>query len=195
MGIVTSGTGTGTGTAVKLPSLKLIDDAIITSRDSDSSSGISMEACNQEDMLMLDIASSLEVHVNQHCLALLKSSYATNGLQGIELSIRPHSSRMNVAAPVTVAAVHSHSLSYPTFDKKFSPCPPLDRGSKSSEILLMNVATAAAATGTSDLKTSPPSTALYASAEAERKSAKMIEMAKKVAALKARQQKGIGSSL
>lgn len=191
MGIVTSGTGTGTGTALKLPFLKLLDDAIITSRD--SSAGISMEACNQE--VMLDIASSLEVYVNQHCLALLKSSYATNGLQGIELSIRPHSSRINVAAPVAVVAVHSHSLSYPTFDKNFSPCPPLDRGSKSSELLLLNVATAAVAAGTSVLKTSPPSTALSASAEAERKSAKMIEMAKKVAALKARQQKGIGSSL
>ena len=192
MGIVTSGTGTGTGTAVKLPSLKLIDGAISTSRD--SSAGISMKVCNQE--VMLDIASSLEAYVNQHCLALLKSSYATNGLQGFELSIRPHSSRMNVA-PVAVVAAHYHSLSYPTFDKKFSPCPPLDRGSKSSELLLLNVATAAAAAaaGTSDLKTSPPSTALSASAEAERKSAKMIEMAKKVAALKARQQKGIGSSL
>lgn len=188
---MTSGTGTGTGTAMKLPSLKLIGDAISTSRD--SSAGISMEVCNQE--VMLDIASSLEAYVNQHCLALLKSSYATNGLQGSELSIRPHLSTMN-GAPVAVVAVHSHSLSYPTFDKKFSPCPPLDRGSKSSELLLLNVATAAAAAaGTSDLKTSPPSTALSASAEAERKSAKMIEMAKKVAALKARQQKGIGSSL
>ena len=186
MGTVTS--GSGIGSVLKLPDLKAIDDVFITGHNS----GAAIPSVHSRDIAQ-EIAMSLERYVNRHCLALLKSSYAINGLQGSMLTIRPQTGRMN-GAPVAVASVHS--LSYPTFEKKYSPCPPLDRGSKSSELLLLNDATAAAAAlGTFDLKTSIPNTALSASAEADRKLVKMVEMAKKVAALKARQQKGSSSSL
>jgi hypothetical protein len=178
VGVVTS--GSGVGSVAKLPPLRSLEGAAESTR------------LSSHDIAQ-DLAEYLERYVDGHCLALLKTSYAIDGAHDSVLSIQPKKDRIN-GALLTVAAVHS--LSYATFDKKYSPCPPLDRGSKSSELLLLNDATAMAMAGKAadpgpDLPT--PSPALSASAEADRKAAKMLEMAKKVAALKARQQKGSGS--
>jgi hypothetical protein len=135
VGVVTTGNDVTTGS---LPSLESISPVLLDGQEYGSA-----QSTDAIENPLLNLETSLKGFAATYCMALLKTSLA---IQGSKIhSLRITSAGGGEVRGVTVAAVHT--LSYPTYDKDRSPCPPVDKSNKSKELSLVAAALAAAVGG------------------------------------------------
>jgi hypothetical protein len=135
VGVVT--TGNDAMICGKLPSLVSLSPVLLHDQEYSKQSSETIENP------LLSLETSLKSYADTHCMALLKTSLANEGSK--IPSLRITAAGGGEIRGLTVAAVRT--LSYPTYDKDRSPCPPVDKSNKAKELSLVAAAVAAAAIG------------------------------------------------